>query len=95
MDLFQAFALLFTGSLAVLLSLALLVMGRKVLRDRRESASAQRRRRYRQWLAVVRTHALLTMLRPDNGWGEMTRVGFAESAPALTPVRSPAPVDAG
>jgi len=50
---------------------------------------------YRQWLAVVRTRALLTMLRPDNGWGEMTRVGFAESAPALTPVRSPAPVDAG
>ncbi len=29
-SLFQAFALLFTGSLAVLLSLALLVMGRKI-----------------------------------------------------------------
>ena len=33
---------------------------------------------YRQWLAIVRTKALLTVLRPDTGWGEMTRAGFAE-----------------
>jgi len=38
---------------------------------------------YRQWLAVVRTKALWTVLRPDTGWGEMTRVGFSEPVPAV------------
>jgi cellulose synthase/poly-beta-1,6-N-acetylglucosamine synthase-like glycosyltransferase len=33
---------------------------------------------YRQWLALVRTRALWTVLRPHSGWGEMTRVGFSE-----------------
>ena len=38
---------------------------------------------YRQWLAIVRTKALWTVLRPDTGWGEMTRVGFSEPVPAV------------
>jgi len=40
---------------------------------------------YRQWLAIVRTKALWTVLRPDTGWGEMTRVGFSEPVPAIAP----------
>jgi hypothetical protein len=40
---------------------------------------------YRQWLAVVRTKALWTVLRPDTGGGEMTRVGFSEPLPAVAP----------
>ncbi len=40
---------------------------------------------YRQWLAIVRTKALWTVLRPDTGWGEMTRVGFSEPIPAVAP----------
>jgi glycosyltransferase involved in cell wall biosynthesis len=40
---------------------------------------------YRQWLAIVRTKALWTVLRPDTGWGEMTRVGFSEPVPAVAP----------
>jgi hypothetical protein len=38
---------------------------------------------YRQWLALVRTRALWTVLRPETGWGEMTRVGFSEPSPAV------------
>ncbi len=37
---------------------------------------------YRQWLALVRTWALWTVLRPGTGWGEMARVGFGEPVPA-------------
>jgi hypothetical protein len=37
----------------------------------------------RQWLAVVRTKALWTVLPPDTGWGEMTRVGFSEPSRRL------------
>jgi len=45
---------------------------------------------YRQWLAIVRTKALWTVLRPDTGWGEMTRVGFSEPVPAVAQgIRSP------
>ncbi len=51
MDLFQAFALLFAGSVALLTGLALLVVSRKALRDRRESKSVRRRRQYRRALA--------------------------------------------
>ena len=51
MDLFQAFALLFAGTVALLIGLALLVVSRKALRDRRESRSARRRRQYRRALA--------------------------------------------
>ena len=40
---------------------------------------------YRQWLAIVRTKALWTVLRPDTGSGEMTRVGFSEPVPAIAP----------
>jgi cellulose synthase/poly-beta-1,6-N-acetylglucosamine synthase-like glycosyltransferase len=40
---------------------------------------------YRQWLAIVRTKALWTVLRPDTGWGEMTRVGFSEPVPPIAP----------
>jgi hypothetical protein len=40
---------------------------------------------YRQSLAVVRTKALWTVLRPDTGGGEMTRVGFSEPLPAVAP----------
>ena len=49
---------------------------------------------YRQWLAIVRTKALWTVLRPDTGWGEMTRVGFSEPVPAVAQAcapRSPSP----
>jgi hypothetical protein len=45
---------------------------------------------YRQWLALVRARALWTSLRPDGGWGEMTRAGFAEPVPAVAPRISPA-----
>jgi cellulose synthase/poly-beta-1,6-N-acetylglucosamine synthase-like glycosyltransferase len=38
----------------------------------------------RQWLALVRTRALWTVLRPGVGWGEMTRVGFGDP-PVATP----------
>jgi cellulose synthase/poly-beta-1,6-N-acetylglucosamine synthase-like glycosyltransferase len=41
---------------------------------------------YRQWLALVRAHALWTVLRPGTGWGEMTRAGFSEPGPAIPPV---------
>ena len=37
---------------------------------------------YRQWLALVRTRALWTVLRPGTNWGEMARVGFGEPEPA-------------
>jgi len=47
---------------------------------------------YRQWLAIVRTKALWTVLRPDTGWGEMTRVGFSEPVPAVAPGIS-SPID--
>ena len=47
---------------------------------------------YRQWLAIVRTKALWTVLRPETGWGEMTRVGFSEPVPAVAPGIS-SPVD--
>jgi hypothetical protein len=88
-DLFHAFALLFLASAGLLVGLSLLVVSRKAMRDRRESASARLRRRYRralenfgyrQWLALVRTRALWTVMRPETGWGEMTRVGFSEPA---------------
>ena len=46
-DLFQAFALLLAGSVALLTGLVLLVVSRKALRDRRESKSVRRRRHYR------------------------------------------------
>jgi cellulose synthase/poly-beta-1,6-N-acetylglucosamine synthase-like glycosyltransferase len=40
---------------------------------------------YRRWLAIVRTKALWTVLRPETGWGEMTRLGFSEPVPAVAP----------
>jgi hypothetical protein len=53
---------------------------------------------YRQWIAFVRAKAWWTVLRPARGWGEMTRVGFAERPPAprpepavLEPARAPEP----
>ena len=46
---------------------------------------------YRQWMALVRTRALLTVRRPGHRWGEMTRAGFAEAPPAP----QPAPASAG
>jgi HEAT repeat protein len=49
-DLFTAFALLLCGSLALLAELVAMVVGRKLLRDRREAASTRRRRRYRRAL---------------------------------------------
>lgn len=45
------FAVLVAGSLALLVGLTLLVVSRKAMRDRRESVSARRRRRYRRALA--------------------------------------------
>jgi HEAT repeat protein len=45
-DAFLLFALLFGGSVGVALALALLVAGRKLLRDRREARSAARQVRY-------------------------------------------------
>jgi hypothetical protein len=50
-DLFHAFALLFLASAGLLVGLSLLVVSRKAMRDRRESASVRRRRRYRRALA--------------------------------------------
>jgi HEAT repeat protein len=47
-----AFALLLAGTLVLLAALASLIVGRKVLRDRRESASARRRRRMRAALTA-------------------------------------------
>jgi HEAT repeat protein len=49
-DLFHAFALLFLASVGLLVGLSLLVVSRKAMRDRRESASVRRRRRYRRAL---------------------------------------------
>jgi cellulose synthase/poly-beta-1,6-N-acetylglucosamine synthase-like glycosyltransferase len=43
---------------------------------------------YRQWLAFVRVKACWSVLRPDRGWGEMTRAGFT---PPVLP--EPAPVE--
>jgi cellulose synthase/poly-beta-1,6-N-acetylglucosamine synthase-like glycosyltransferase len=34
---------------------------------------------YRQWLALVRAGATVTILRSRHGWGEMTRAGFGEA----------------
>jgi hypothetical protein len=48
---------------------------------------------YRQWLAIVRTRALWTVLRPSTGWGDMARVGFGEPVPL--PVPEPAAAAAG
>ncbi len=48
MDLFTAFALLLCGSLALLAGLVALVVGRKLMRDRRETAAVRRRKRYRR-----------------------------------------------
>jgi cellulose synthase/poly-beta-1,6-N-acetylglucosamine synthase-like glycosyltransferase len=38
---------------------------------------------YRQWLALVRSRALWTVLHPERAWGEMTRVGFDEPVLAV------------
>jgi hypothetical protein len=35
---------------------------------------------YRQWLACVRAKALLTLLKPGHGWGEMSRTTFGAAA---------------
>jgi cellulose synthase/poly-beta-1,6-N-acetylglucosamine synthase-like glycosyltransferase len=37
---------------------------------------------YRQWLSAVRAKAMLTLLRPGHGWGEMARTTFGETAVA-------------
>ena len=46
---------------------------------------------YRQWLALVRAKACWTVLRPNRGWGEMTRAGFTPAAPLPAPVAPEAP----
>ena len=51
-DSIPALVLLLAGSLGLLAALATLVVGRKALRDRRESASARRRLRYRAALST-------------------------------------------
>lgn len=67
MDLFAAFALLVAGSVALLAALALLVVGRKAMRDRRESVSARRRRLYRAALAGADRRRLRSVLRGVRG----------------------------
>jgi cellulose synthase/poly-beta-1,6-N-acetylglucosamine synthase-like glycosyltransferase len=37
---------------------------------------------YRQWLSLVRAKAILSLLKPDHGWGEMSRTTFGEPAVA-------------
>jgi cellulose synthase/poly-beta-1,6-N-acetylglucosamine synthase-like glycosyltransferase len=45
---------------------------------------------YRQWLAFVRARSIWRVVRQHEGWGEMSRVGFAEAETA-----APAPSPAG
>jgi cellulose synthase/poly-beta-1,6-N-acetylglucosamine synthase-like glycosyltransferase len=35
---------------------------------------------YRQWLSLVRARALVTVLNPAHGWGDMSRVRFGDAA---------------
>jgi HEAT repeat protein len=66
-DLFTAFLLLFFGSVALLVALVSLVVGRKALRDRRESASSRRRRRYHAAFAAGDRKILRTALGSVRG----------------------------
>ena len=59
---------------------------------RRSGLTARLQSQLDQWLAIVRTKALWIVLRPETGWGEMTRVGFSEPVPAVAPGIS-SPVD--
>ncbi|HKG65456.1 MAG TPA: HEAT repeat domain-containing protein [Solirubrobacteraceae bacterium] len=84
MDLFQAFALLFAGSVALLAGLALLVVSRKALRDRRESKSARRRRHYRRALATgdpLRLRRVLGTVRDREQQVDLAFVLQDDSAP--------------
>ena len=58
----MALALFAAGSLALLAALTLLVVSRKAMRDRRESASVRRRRHYRTALAGADPQALRRVL---------------------------------
>lgn len=83
-DLFQAFALLFAGSVALLAGLALLVVSRKALRDRRESKSARRRRHYRRALATgdpLRLRRVLGTVRDREQQVDLAFVLQDDSAP--------------
>ena len=85
MDLFQAFALLFAGSVALLTVLALLVVSRKALRDRREGKSARRRRHYRRALASQDRRRLRRVLGSVRDREQQVDLAFVlqdDSAPA-------------
>ena len=84
-DLFQAFALLFAGSVALLTGLALLVVSRKALRDRRESKSARRRRHFRRALATGDPRRLRRVLGTVRDREQQVDLAFVlqdDSAPA-------------
>jgi len=69
-DLFHAFILLLGGSVGLVTALAALVVGRKLLRDRREVVSARRKEGYRAALASgdrrLLRHALGTVRRSTS-----------------------------
>jgi cellulose synthase/poly-beta-1,6-N-acetylglucosamine synthase-like glycosyltransferase len=95
----MVFALAFTYGLVLSFG-ALLIEGRAFARyadwrdlGRLMAGAVAENFGYRQWLACVRARAWWTVLRPARGWGEMTRVGFAEP-PAELPAELPAVAEA-
>jgi cellulose synthase/poly-beta-1,6-N-acetylglucosamine synthase-like glycosyltransferase len=82
------FALAFTYGLVLSFG-ALLIEGRAFARypDWRDllrlmGAAVVENFGYRQWLSFVRAKAMLTLLRPGHGWGEMSRTTFGAGAAA-------------
>jgi HEAT repeat protein len=82
-DLFTAFVLLFCGSLALLLTLVGLVVGRKLLRDRREASSVRRRRRYRGALESADRRRLRRSLRSVGSLGAQLDLAVVLQDPAV------------
>ena len=89
------FALAFTYGLVLSFG-ALLIEGRAFARypDWRDllrlmAAAVLENFGYRQWLALVRTRALWTVLRPHRGWGDMSRVTFGGAAPPAAAASAP------
>jgi cellulose synthase/poly-beta-1,6-N-acetylglucosamine synthase-like glycosyltransferase len=80
------FALAFTYGLVLSFG-ALLIEGRAFARypDWRDlmrlmAAAIVENFGYRQWLSLVRARAIASLLKPDHGWGEMSRTTFGEPA---------------
>ena len=84
MDLIRAFVLLLAISVALTVLLALLVVGRKALRDRREDVSAARRRRLREALASGDRRTLRRALAAvRRGAAEVDLIAVLEEATGL------------